>query len=381
MLKKWRLFLLLFLLMPFKVLADGTDKFYIDATINTDGSMKVKEYILLSGNYNGLERYLYYKGTGNTDSSSYYNNSIYNGSSIEIDEIGEVTNDLPDSWDYSLISPSNSFSLVNYASKGDHGVYTKDVKDRGYYLKIFNPSYRNTAFYIEYTVKDVVVIHDDCAEILWNFLTDWSEFISDYRIIIHLPQESEDVRVFSHGPVNGANEITDKSTIKVWWDFLDEGADTDVRIVFDKALITDGTKKTNTNAFDNILSFEKEQAEKQNAIRENARKELERQEFIHKVLVIVFWVFNVILIALNTFLAIFYYKRYDKEYPNPLNVKYFRDFPNSYGPEIMGYLFTRSNIKPEYLSASILELVRKKSLKLEMGSNKNDFKLISITDY
>ena len=45
MLKKWRLFLLLFLLMPFKVLADGTDKFYIDATINTDGSMKVKEYI------------------------------------------------------------------------------------------------------------------------------------------------------------------------------------------------------------------------------------------------------------------------------------------------------------------------------------------------
>ena len=115
MLKKWRLFLLLFLLMPFKVLADGTDKFYIDATINTDGSMKVKEYILLSGNYNGLERYLYYKGTDNIDSSSYYNNSIYNGSSIEIDEIGEVTNDLPDSWDYSLVSPSNSFSLVNYA--------------------------------------------------------------------------------------------------------------------------------------------------------------------------------------------------------------------------------------------------------------------------
>lgn len=43
-----------------------------------------------------------------------------------------------------------------------------------------------------------------------------------------------------------------------------------------------------------------------------------------------------------------------------------RDIPTTYGPEILGYLLSTSNIKPEYLSASVMELIRKKNLKVEM---------------
>ena len=51
-----------------------------------------------------------------------------------------------------------------------------------------------------------------------------------------------------------------------------------------------------------------------------------------------------------------------------------RDIPATYGPEILGYLLSASYIKPEYLSASVMELIRKKNLKVEMDANdKNKF--------
>ena len=58
----WYLVFILVLLIPGKVLAYDTDKFYIEAYINDDGSMTVKEIISLNGSYNGTERIILYRG-------------------------------------------------------------------------------------------------------------------------------------------------------------------------------------------------------------------------------------------------------------------------------------------------------------------------------
>ena len=55
---KYILILILFIL-PLKVSAIGTSKYYVDVTVNEDGSATFKEMIIFDGSYNYLKRNLY----------------------------------------------------------------------------------------------------------------------------------------------------------------------------------------------------------------------------------------------------------------------------------------------------------------------------------
>ena len=159
------------------------------------------------------------------------------------------------------------------------------------------------------------------------------------------------------------NKILDKHTVYGEWDFLNANTKIDMRVVFDNELVPDNKKKTNVMALDNILKFEEEQAMIQNNLRKKARIKILIANIIEGA-----WVLGFILIGYN------FYKKYDKEYKAKFNNEYMRDIPTTYGPEILGYLLSASNIKPEYLSASVMELIRKKNLKVEMDINdKNKF--------
>ena len=59
----------------------------------------------------------------------------------------------------------------------------------------------------------------------------------------------------------------------------------------------------------------------------------------------------------------------NKEIKELKKYKYYRDIPGNYGPEILGYLLTGGYMKKEYLSASILELIRKKVFIIVENSN------------
>ena len=54
--KKFLGLLTIILFLPILVLADGVEKYYINATIESNGDLLVEEYFTLSGSYNGFER-------------------------------------------------------------------------------------------------------------------------------------------------------------------------------------------------------------------------------------------------------------------------------------------------------------------------------------
>ena len=58
-------------------------------------------------------------------------------------------------------------------------------------------------------------------------------------------------------------------------------------------------------------------------------------------------------------------------------MEYYRDFPGNYGPEVLEYLIDK-NVTEKSLSATILNLIYKKVLKVEKIDNKkkDDYKLI-----
>lgn len=361
--KKRLIFLIMLLIMPSLVYADVTNKFYIDVTINEDGSATFREYVDLSGDYNYLNRNFYLKGNSikfkGDSPSDYYNTDIYNASFITDICVGDAKRSITD---FSYIN--DDYTCYELTTNGENGMSfyyeyfdNEDKKE----IKIYNHSFNNKAFVITYRVTDLVVTHEDICELLFNF--EWSEDISDVKLRVNLPSDTKELRVFTHGPLNGINKIIDKHTVYGEWDFLNANTKIDMRVIFDKELVPNNEKKTNVMALDNILKFEEEQAKIQNDLRKEARIKILISKIIEGI-----WIIGFILIGYN------FYKKYDKEYKAKFNNEYMREIPTTYGPEILGYLLSTSYIKPEYLSASVMELIRKKNLKVEVDANdKNKF--------
>ena len=131
---------------------------------------------------------------------------------------------------------------------------------------------------MEYTITDAVVVHNDVAELYWNVLGEgFEETISDFQVKMHLPGEDSDVRIWSHGPLTGRNQILNSRTLYFEDTNVDSYTPETIRIMFDKNLVPYATKRSNVNGRDNILRYEQMMADTANRERENAKLELENE--------------------------------------------------------------------------------------------------------
>lgn len=342
-------------------LGSTANYYYIDVDVNDDGSITVREEYSLKGEYNGSYKDLNYIGSHKPftgDKDSFEGSDIYNGTSIIEPIVYDILNH----------KINNKFELVSSAQNGDYGVYTlhslPDVG--GVKVRIYNPSTYNTDFLIEYTVNDVVILHSDVAEIGWNFFgPDYEESIKELIITFNLPKENNSLKAFTHGPAGGNIEIVNNHTVVVNYNSLPKGTPIDVRLVFDKEVIPKGTKVSNVVALDKILEVEQD--------RMNIRNKEIRDYYFLSILNVL-WLISLIVTLIKVYI------KHDKEKTPTFKEKYFREFPGNYGPETLDYLLNK-NITPNGLSASILELIRRKHLKVEEGKRKNDYKLIlNVTD-
>ena len=350
---------------------EPTEVFLSYIEIQEDGSIKVKELIKMSGNYNGLERDIRYT---NSNSEAYRgdisaiegNSTLYNGSSIKDVSVGSISDDGEltfDDFDRNV----NYFEKVRYADNGTAALYTYSSFMDEVTLKLFNPSSLGEIFYIEYTVTDVVVVHNDVAELAWNALGNgYRENIGDYEVKVVLPNSDSDYRVWLHGPLNGEIERTSNNEAIGTFNFLGAYNPVSVRLIFNKDLVPNATKTSGLTAKDAIINYQTELSDKANLERE----QIQRQNM---TLIIVSSIWAIIAISL----AISVYLRQKKMKKVALIMEYFRDFPASYGPEVLEYLLNE-NVTEKSLSATILNLIYKKVLKVEVIDRKlkDDYKLV-----
>ena len=260
----WRVLIVAIWFLPMTVFADGTDRFYVDITILENGDITVKEAISLEGEYNGSYREIEYQNPYATKFTGIYANfagttDIYNGTGIKDIKIYRI----PKSSFHSISDMTriqNEFRKVNSADNGDRFVYTEESITAGVYLKMFMPSSEDSVFYIEYTIEDAVVIHNDVAELYWNVLeSGYTEDIEDFQVLIHLP---------------GENKIIDTRTVSFTDYDVDSYTAETIRLMFAKSLVPSGTKVSNVDGRDYILQYEQQMAAAANAYREQARIEL-----------------------------------------------------------------------------------------------------------
>lgn len=333
------------------------DGLYIDATIEADGDVIVREQIVLTGAFNGYVRDLYYKG----------NYPLYDASKIEDLTVCELPVSEKGIFDLSK-SSYTCFAEKNSASKGDKYVYTREDSYDNSSLTMYNYNVSGTKiFYITYTLKNVVVIHNDIAELYWTFIgSGFDDYINDVKITVNLPGVASDLRIWAHGDLRGDVIKEENKRIVATITDLYSNSLVDIRTIFDKSLVPNGTKLSNKNGIDSVLAEEQTRADEANQIREEAKaleeqrrlaaiKEKERIEKIGKSLL----PFHIIWIIGAALLAVYVYRKYDKEHKSAFNLEYHREFPAEYGPEVVEYLM-KKRISSASLSAMILDIVRKK---------------------
>lgn len=355
-LKKILFLVVLFFISPFIVHAVDydIDDFYIRAYIQDNGDMQVHEIIVMNGSFNGYQRDLSYLPIL---SSKYESTSLYQASDIEDivvqgKYISTFSESLFQDKDYTI------FSEVNSASSGVIGKYIKTNLYNGYRLRMYHyANHQKVAFYITYTLKNVVVLHGDFAEIYWPFIGEnFDDELSNVDIKVTLPNTSSTTyfRAWAHGPLYGDLSLDGTIGVSTHLDSVSSNEALDIRMTFDKNLMKDTSElKTSTTSFQDVLNIELKKAEDADALREEL---LKKYNFVK---------YSTIGLYLSMFvLGIFIYFKYAKSPKSLYYSKYNREFIDDYNVEVIDYLMNRK-ITPNAMSASIMNLIYKKNISAE----------------
>ena len=357
------LWLLLLLSLPIIVEArvsyDLTN-FLVDATIIDNGDLQVKELIVLDGNFSGYWINIPYRNPVLEYHTpiNFAADAIYNGSGIsnvklfakKIDE--EISFD---TFDEEFVTLTRSY----YEEDAQNGNYLESSIQNGKSYKMYyKAENEKVAFLIEYTLEDMVVLHEDVAELYFAILSeDFEDSIEDLQIRVNLPKEdsSNNFRIWTHGDLTANIDFLNRSSFLTTVKKTYANTAIDVRTTFDASLMNRSLvrKTTEEKALDQIIAVEEERAQAANQARETAKKNMTITYIIcaiYIVIIISWW--------------IYVYIRFDREYKSTFTLKYNREFIEDYNVEVVDYLMNH-NITPNAMSASILNLIYKKNIKVE----------------
>lgn len=254
--------------------------YIVEARIDISGNMVVKEVIEVKGSYNGYIRDLAYKnnnlGEFTNDLNGFSGSSIYNATSIEVRKVGAINHSGELTFDV-FNEEVNEFSKCSLSKL----CYEETTNSDGVSLKMYNETHGgSTYFYIEYLLGNVVVLHNDVAELYFNFIGEgFDDNIENYQLRVVVPNKTTDeVKVWAHGPLTGEVSIIEEDGVyyggylKV--SDLESNTPVDMRMTFSKDLIMVDhpyLKKSGADGLSKIIEVETERADTANKLRNKAK--------------------------------------------------------------------------------------------------------------
>lgn len=245
-------------------------------------------------------------------------------------------------------------------------------------------------FEMSYTILDAVKNYADCSEFYWQFISIKSA-IPAKRVTgtITLPTKvlnSDDLRVWAHGPLNGNIYKSSDTEVTFTVDNLNSNTMLEARVVTPTYVFANNDNISSLSELDFILDQEQGWADEANRKREAY---LMGQRFL-KILVISFFsITNVggIILAIVLVKKLKKYKLELESAPNfkpTMPIKYFRDIPDDNSTPAQAaflYYFKNSSFSAhisDVISATMLDLCMKKYLSFEVKGNKSNNITISL---
>ena len=259
-------------------------------------------------------------------------------------------------------------NITYFSESTGSGTYVYELEDTGEFanLKIYEPSNNEKkTFYIGYTLVNVAEKYNDIGIFNRKIIdSGWSVPLNNITINITIPEGAakEDLKVFAHGPLTGESKIVDERTFQFTapslnYEFLE------TLVIFPPELISASTNVFEQDELQNILDNEQELADEANEIREEAireQEELLKQEEREKASRPIFGA--LIAAALGSIFVMF--RKFTRELKPEFMGDYYRELPEDYSPAVMTYLMTKGRTKDDDIIATLLDLARKKVIKL-----------------
>lgn len=255
-----------FLMMPTFVSAYSNYdivKENIDINIQSNGNLKVKEYIVLSGTTTYLEKDIIYKNSRLSYHSpmDLQSDALYNAKGLDEDTVSVASYVANDSLD------KQSFQKLTKAYYDNDAVnkeYTTKMLQNGKSYHIYNEVKDETIVYLfEYTILDAIVYHNDIAE-LPGFFIDAILLpnTNEVTINITLPGKdmSEKFRLWVHSLGTTEIHYTNNDTVQIRSLNGKPVSTFDFRLIFSNNLVNEviEDKRSHINAYQNIVDLEQE---------------------------------------------------------------------------------------------------------------------------
>lgn len=214
-------------------------------------------------------------------------------------------------------------------------------------------------FDVSYRVINAVKIHSDTAELYRKFISEVNgNKIGNVEVYVTLPagaeqyQQGKDLRIWGHGPLNGEVKFTDLNSVSWSVPNLDAYTFLEGRVLMPTALFPDAPREVYTGkaALASILSEEENWADKANQERLRAKVE---------------YLVGAGIIVASLVGVFFLWRRYGRTHKTEFKGDYYRELPGNYSPAELSVLWNFNKMKAQDITATILDLARRKFLYLE----------------
>lgn len=219
-------------------------------------------------------------------------------------------------------------------------------------------------FEYTYTINGAVTGYDDISELNWVLFSGVEATVKEAHVTINIYNNTnlDDLRVWGHGLSQGNIDITSSKEINITARNVKTTEELEFRVLMDHSAVASIASK-NIVAGDmkeKIIDYESDLATKTNIA-----------NMIAKVINLL----TIVLIIVMAYIIIKIYNKYDKEYVPEFSGVYYRELPYEYTPAEMSFLYYFGKTNDEDVTATLLDLVRRGYLELEVTptiENKKD---------
>ena len=326
------------------------EKLDIEANLQKDGSMVVSEAVTYDiDEINGVYFDIDAKGFG------------------ELEDL-QVFEDDPNTSSFKEVDTSN---------------YEVSVSDELYRIKLYSKNQNNIrTFKFVYKLPEAIKVYDDVVQFNRKMVgQEWQQGIKyiTAKVIVPVPTDydNSNILVFGHGPLTGEVDKVENTVVYKLDDYY-PGDFLEAHILMEPEIFSEYNKSkiVHKDMKQKLLDMEAKFADEANAERDKA---IRQQEMINKVFEkpgLIFGVLSSIWGALMYYIHVIFKRK--NRVKNSVG-KYLRELPDDSSPALVGSFMTDS-ISGNEILATIVDLIRRKILRLETSEEKSIITLVGNTE-
>ena len=326
------------------------EKLDIEANLQKDGSMVVSEAVTYDiDEINGVYFDIDAKGFG------------------ELEDL-QVFEDEPNTSSFKEVDTSN---------------YEVSVSDELYRIKLYSKNQNNIrTFKFVYKLPEAIKVYDDVAQFNRKMVgQEWQQGIKyiTAKVIVSVPTDydNSNILVFGHGPLTGEVDREENTVVYKLDDYY-PGDFLEAHILMEPEIFSEYNKSkiVHKDMKQELLDMEAKLADEANAERDKARRQPNKFRKLFENQGLMLGVLGSIWGALMFYIHGIFRKK--NRVKNSVG-KYLRELPDDSSPALVGSFMTDS-ISGNEILATIVDLIRRKILRLETSEEKSIITLVGNTE-